>query len=212
MLLFKLLQFKGIIKMPDKEKHFMKFQESLQQATKSMEQYYFKIAMANLRGHHFRERIYCYELYHQLRVALQCSPYTLQGEMDKNGHPIIHREIGALKPDFIFHEQGTMKNNLIVMEVKPLNNASGSQLKKDLDTLTRFIDLGYYRAIHLIYGSLSRDDGGISKIIRIYREYMNPTRVNAYRGKLLLYWHRTSGELAIIYDWEREVFNNSNNR
>ena len=198
--------------MPDKEKHFMKFQESLQQATKSIEQYYFKIAMAKSMGHFFRERVYCYELYHLLRLSLQCSPYTLQGEMDKNGHPIIHREIGALKPDFIFHEQGTMKNNLIVMEVKPLNNASGSQLKKDLDTLTRFIDLDYYRAIHLIYGSLSRDDGGISKIIRIYREYMNPTRVNAYRGKLLLYWHRTSGELAIIYDWEREVFNNSNNR
>ena len=91
-----------------------------------------------------------------------------------------------------------MENNLAVMEVKPLNNARGSQLKKDLNTLTRFLDLGYYRAIHLIYGSLSRNDGGISKIIRIYKEYMTPTRLNAYQGKLLLYWHRTSGKPAII--------------
>ena len=197
--------------MLEKEKHFRKFQESLQWAIKSMDQYYFRIAMANLRGHRFRERIYCYELYHQLRLALQCFPYTLQGEMDKIGHPIIHREIGAVKPDFILHEPGTMKNNLVVMEVKPLNNTNRPQLKKDLDTLTRFLDLGYYRAIHLIYGSLRRSDGGISKIIRTYREYMNPTRLNAYRGKLLLYWHRNNGEFAIIYDWERVVFNTSNN-
>jgi hypothetical protein len=198
--------------MPEKEKHFRKFQEILQWATKSMHQYYFRIAMANLRGHCFRERVYCYELYHQLRLSLQCFPYTLQGEMDKNGNPIIHREISAVKPDFILHEPGTMKNNLVVMEVKPLNNANRPQLKKDLYTLTRFLDLGYYRAIHLIYGSLRSDDGGISKIIRTYREYMNPTRLNAYRGKLLLYWHRNNGEFAIIYDWEREVFNNSNGR
>ena len=198
--------------MPDKEKHFMKFQKSLQWATKNMDQYYFRIAMAKSRGHFLRERVYCYELYHLLRLGLQCFPYTLQGEMDKIGHPIFRREIGAVKPDFILHEQGTMENNLAVMEVKPLNNTNGSQLKKDLDTLTRFLDLGYYRAIHLIYGSLSRDDGGISKIIRIYREYMNPTRLNAYRGKLLLYWHRNNGEFAIIYDWEREVFNNNDDR
>jgi len=198
--------------MSEKEKHFRKFQESLQWATKSMDQYYFKIAMAKSRGHFFRERVYCYELYHLLKLGLQCFPYTLQGEMDKIGHPIFRREIGAVKPDFILHEPGTMENNLAVMEVKPLNNARGLQLKKDLNTLTRFLDLGYYRAIHLIYGSLSSDDGGISKIIRIYREYMTPTRLNAYQGKLLLYWHRTSGKPAIIYDWEREVFNNSNDR
>jgi len=200
------------MKMSEKEKYFRKFQASLQCATKSMEQYYFKIAMTNLKGHRFRERIYCYELYHQLRSVLQNFPYTLQGEMDKIGHPIIHRKIGAVKPDFILHKPGTMENNFVVMEVKPLNNANKSQLKKDLDTLTRFLDLGYYRAIHLIYGSSRRADGGISKIIRTYREYMNLTRSNAYRGKLFLYWHRTSGEFATIYDWEGEVFNNSGDR
>jgi hypothetical protein len=173
--------------MPEKEKHFRKFQESLQWATKSMDQYYFKIAMAKSRGHFFRERVYCYELYHLLRLGLQCFPYTLQGEMDKRGQPIIHQKIGAVKPDFILHEQRTMENNLAVMEVKSINGANGSQLKKDLNTLTGFLDLGYYRAIHLIYGSL------------------NTTRLNAYQGKLLLYWHRTSGKPAIIYDWEREV-------
>ena len=194
--------------MLEKEKHFGKFNEALQCATKSMNHYYFKIAMANLRKYRFRERIYCYELYHQLRLTLRCFPYTLHGEMDKIGNPFIHREIGALKPDFILHEPGTIENNLVVMEVKPLNNTNKPQLKKDLDTLTKFIDLGYYRAVHLIYGSLRRDYGGISKIIRTYKEYMDPARLNTYRGKLLLYWHRNIGESATIYDWEREVLNN----
>ena len=49
------------------------------------------------------------------------------------------------------------------MEVKPLNNTNRTQLKKDLDTLTKFLDLGYYKAIHLIYGSLRKNDGGISR-------------------------------------------------
>jgi len=195
--------------MLEREKYFRKFQEILQMATQSMDQYYFRIAIANLRGYRFRERVYCYELYHQLRLALKCFPYTLQGEMDKNNHPIIHREVGAVKPDFILHKPGTMKNNLLVMEVKPLNNTNRTQLKKDLDTLTKFLDLGYYKAIHLIYGSLRRNDGGISKVIKTYKEYMNPSRLNAYQGKLLLYWHRTSREAAIAYDWERDVFNSN---
>jgi len=76
--------------MLEREKYFRKFQEILQMATQSMDQYYFRIAIANLRGYRFRERVYCYELYHQLRLALKCFPYTLQGKMDKNNHPIIH--------------------------------------------------------------------------------------------------------------------------
>ncbi len=166
--------------------------------------------MANLNGHHFRERVYCYELYHQLRINLSGSqnfPYALQGEMDKHGNPIFHNEISAAKPDFILHKPGTMEHNLLVIEVKPLNNASYSQLKKDLDTLTGFLDLGYYRAIHLIYGSIRRGDRSISKVIRAYGRYNSEFgKLNTNRGKLLLYWHRASGQRAIEYNWEGEIF------
>jgi hypothetical protein len=196
---------KEIIKISDKEMLFREFQEALKKATKAMEEYYFTIAMTNLKGHRFRERVYCYELYHQLRLALTEFPYTLQGEMDRNGHPIISKKIGARKPDFILHEPKTMNNNFVVMEVKPLNNTNGYQLKKDLDTLIRFLDLGYYRAIHLIYGSLDRYDRGFSKVIRAYREYMNRSRLNAYNDKLLLYWHRAWGEMAKVIRLEKGI-------
>lgn len=84
--------------------------------------------MANLEGHRFRERVYCYELYHQLRLALPANfLYTLQGEVDKMGHPII---TGGVKPDFILHKSGTMNDNFLVIEVKPLNNTRSRQIKK----------------------------------------------------------------------------------
>ncbi|VVB63499.1 Uncharacterised protein [uncultured archaeon] len=189
---------------------FNRFQVAFRRATQNIDEYYFKVSVANLSGHYFRERVYCYELYHQLRINLSGFhnfPYALQGEMDKNSHPIIHNEISAVKPDFILHKPGTMDQNLLVIEVKPLNNTSYSQLKKDLDTLTGFIDLGYYRAIHLIYGSLGRGERDIFKVIKAYDRYNSEFGgLNANRGKFLLYWHRASGQRAIKYNWERDIF------
>lgn len=198
----------------DTANNFNRFKVALERATENIDDYYFKISMANSSGHSFRERVYCYELYHQLRINLSRVynfPYALQGEMDKNGHPIIHREINAAKPDFILHKPRTM-DNLLIIEVKPLNNASYSQLKKDLNTLTGFLDLGYYKAIHLIYGSSRRGDRSISKVIRAYGRYNSEcSRLNTSRGKLLLYWHKASGQRAIEYNWERDIFDDTEN-
>lgn len=152
----------------------------------------------------YRERVYCYELYHQLRLALKSFPYSLQGEMDKDSHPIIRSK----KPDFILHRSGTMYDNLVVMEVKSLNNTSNNQLKKDLDTLSYFLkDAQYYRVVHLIYGFMKKNDGNISKVIEAYKEYEHQSgKQDEFEGKLLLYWHSKYGEPAKVYDWERKVF------
>ena len=193
-----------------KEEKLKEFLRALKEASGNIGKYYFKVAMANLKGYRFRERVYCYELYHRLRLALPPDfPYTLQGEMAKEGHPIIHKEVGAVKPDFILHKPGTMNDNLLVIEVKPLKNARKLQLKKDLDTLTKFLDLdiGYYCAIHLIYGSLKRKDKGISKVIKVYQEYNRENnRLSKYKNKLLLFWHKTFEEAAEQYNWEKDVF------
>lgn len=192
----------------EKEEKLKEFLIALKEASRNIDEYYFKVAMANLKGYRFRERVYCYELYHQLRLALPTTfSYTLQGEMDKNGHPIIHKEVGAVKPDFILHKQEP-EDNLLVIEVKPLNNTNKSQIKKDLDTLTKFLDLdmSYYRAIHLIYGSLKRKDGGISKVIKTYQEYhRNTNQLSKYKNKLLLFWHKSVRQSAEKYNWEKDV-------
>jgi hypothetical protein len=77
----------------------------------------------------YRERVYCYELYHQMRVRWPTSTiYYLNGEVDKAAHPIL-RGLGIRlsKPDLLVHRPGDMSGNHAVIEVKA-SNASDSTL------------------------------------------------------------------------------------
>ena len=100
----------------------------------------------------YRERVYCYELYHQMRRLWPSgSPYRLNGEIDKRSHPYF-ADGTAPKPDFLVHEPGT-GNNHAVFEVKSANG-SDQGTAKDLVTLLHFrTSLGYARAIYLVYGT-----------------------------------------------------------
>jgi hypothetical protein len=104
----------------------------------------------------YRERVYCYELYHQMRLLWpRDCPYRLNGEVDKRAHPYF-RDSSEPKPDFLVHEPGT-SNNYAVIEVKSCR-ASDAGIRKDLETLTRFrTETGYARAIYLIYGEDAAD-------------------------------------------------------
>ena len=82
----------------------------------------------------YRERVYCYELYHRWRCHWPDDfPYTLNGEVDKAGHPLIR---GGSKPDFLVHVPGHM-DNLLIVEVKP-ENAARARMADDLKKLTKF--------------------------------------------------------------------------
>ncbi|MFN1621109.1 hypothetical protein [Vibrio rotiferianus] len=102
----------------------------------------------------YRERVYCYELYHQMRILWDIdSPFRLNGEVDKAAHPIL-RELGAdhVKPDFLVHTPGDMNGNHAIIEVKH-KQASRKGIKKDLESLSLFrLEVGYERAIYLVYG------------------------------------------------------------
>jgi hypothetical protein len=102
----------------------------------------------------YRERVYCYELYHQLRCLWpsECE-YYLNGEIDKAAHPIL-KQCGAdkIKPDFLIHKPGYMSGNYAIIEVKK-EDVDRAGIKKDLQTLILFLNaVGYERAIYLIYG------------------------------------------------------------
>jgi hypothetical protein len=82
----------------------------------------------------YRERVYCYELYHRWRCHwVEGFPYSLCGEVDKKGHPLIG---GAFKPDFLVHVPGEM-DNLLIVEVKA-NDGNWAGMVKDLKKLTKF--------------------------------------------------------------------------
>ncbi len=116
----------------------------------------------------YRERVYCYELYHRWRCNWADEfEYSLCGEIDKRGHAFVRGEhIDNVKPDFLVHIPGRMINlaNLLVVEVKPANGDL-DQIVDDLQKLTAFRrDLkdeeerqaNYHAAYFWVYG-LQRD-------------------------------------------------------
>lgn len=104
----------------------------------------------------YRERVYCYELYHQMRNRWpdeQATSYTLNGEVDKCAHVELEKlGVNGQKPDLLVHGPGDMGKNFAIIEVKHVA-ATPEGLRKDLRSLTIFRDqVGYQRAIYLIYG------------------------------------------------------------
>ena len=87
----------------------------------------------------YRERVYAYEVYHQLRCLWDDFPFILNGEVDKKQHP--HFEKFEKVPDLLVHRQGTMCHNLAVVEIKRFE-ANG--FRQDLEKLSWFCDRARY--------------------------------------------------------------------
>ncbi len=113
---------------------------------------YFQLPVADADAV-YRERVYCYELYHRLRTMWAAFPFSLGGEVDKVGHPAFQDgPYARAKPDFLVHSPGTMDGNLAVIEVKPAT-ASLRELGRDIQKLSWFCENARYsRGILLIYG------------------------------------------------------------
>lgn len=130
------------------------FDELLQTATRAIPGEFFLLPVVNADGRNpaiYRERVYCYELYHQLRIEWDKVPrsYALNGEIDKQGHPYFPE--GGLQPDLLVHKPGTHRN-FAVIEIKPCTGRKKGIIK-DLKTFERFLSFGYKRCIYLVYGS-----------------------------------------------------------
>jgi hypothetical protein len=108
----------------------------------------------------------------------------LSGEIDKQGHPLIRQ----FAPDFVFHAPGQMDDNLLVVEVKPVNAATEG-IRKDLETLEYFLSetIGYKLGVQLVYGD------GENALFR-FRELHH----GAGLPNVQLLWHRHSGQHATL--------------
>lgn len=114
----------------------------------------------------WRERVYCYELYHQLRLSVKNTNYILNGEVDKSGQFFFENsELKNAKPDFIYHRPGT-QDNLVVVEVKTIL-ASYKALTDDIDKLKIFLSsFGYKLAVMLVFGQASsRQNKRMEKLV-----------------------------------------------
>jgi hypothetical protein len=141
-----------------------KLRQMLISATKRIERGYFYLPVADAPPV-YRERVYCYELYHQLRgIWVNFYPFKLCAEVDKSNHPHFRRRT---IPDLLVHEPGNMDNNLAAIEVKSCN-ADVRNFKADLEKLTNFCkEAGYSRGIFLVYGSTNgRQDNVRRKVLK----------------------------------------------
>lgn len=139
--------------------HAQVFSEILSNATAAVGAGYIHFQIDGGDAPIYRERVYCYELYHQMRrLWPKGYPYTLSGEVDKRAHPIL-RQLDAEfhTPDFLVHTPGAMAGNHTIIEVKPARvDADG--IRKDIQTLDTFVcQVGYRRAIYLIYGDEAQE-------------------------------------------------------
>ena len=148
--------------------------------------HYFQLPDFGMEDPIYREREYCYELYHQLRMLMdedaELKGYVLGGEIDKVGHPVIRR----CAPDFVFHHPGRMKN-LVIVEVKPIN-ADTDGVRNDREKLEYFLSpkVRYQAGIELVYG----DD---KKALAAFQNVF----AGADRERIKLLWHRQASKTAI---------------
>ncbi|TAX42239.1 methionyl-tRNA formyltransferase-like protein [Rhizobium leguminosarum] len=129
----------------------------IRSATAAIGPLYFQLPVAG-RDPALYERVYCYELYHQMRSRWPETNLFLSGEIPKRGHEVIMARIGrAAVPDFLIHEPGNMDNNYAIIEVKS-SQANAFGIRKDLATLDQFrAQVGYQRAVYLFYGGVDFD-------------------------------------------------------
>lgn len=163
---------------------FDRFMTGLETAGLRIDAQYFRIRVSGAEDPIYRERVYCYELYHQLRVALGDNfEYKLDGELDKKNHPILMR-LGASKPDLVVHVPGNIERNLVVIEVKTVQTTK-HLLENDLGKLMKFLDEGnYFRGIMLVYGD------GYQKLPDWIRDKVLQLQVS----RLVLVWHSGPGK------------------
>ena len=142
----------------------------------------------------YRERVYCYELYHQLRSRWPSgSTYRLNGEVDKSGHPLL-RDMRAdhAKPDFLVHTPGDMEGNYAVIEVKR-PGASERAIRADLDKLALFLrEVNYRRAIYLVFGDELASSA--ARIRHVASEYPDLPAIE-------LWLHEQAGQPASLRDF-----------
>src|SRR5258706_11989513 len=104
--------------------------EILREATAGIEADYYRLSIDGGPSI-YRERVYCYELYHQMRLRwpARCK-FRINGEIDKRSHPYFVNDASGPKPDLLVHVPGSGDNHAII-EVKS-REAGGDGIRKDL--------------------------------------------------------------------------------
>lgn len=116
----------------------------------------------------YRERVYCYELYHQMRkIWAHDGGAILHAEFDKIGSQFFaDKSVKGVKPDFLIHTPGEIDKNFIAMEVKAVT-ARSDEIKCDLEKLSSLsCEANYRLTIFLIFGKNAKKKAEETLILR----------------------------------------------
>jgi len=187
--------------MPTREDDCQRFIAMLGAATQAIEDDYFKLPIAG-DVPIYRERVYCYELYHQLRRRWpdpRDFDYRLGGEVDKAGHKLM-RDLGAQGiPDLLVHGPGYMAKNLVIIEVKASEHVDKDNAEIDLKKLNQFVlSAGYEMGVYLTYGG---DEADLAEVRRLGRAWAEKAPETRLLNNVRLFWHARSGESAVLWGW-----------
>lgn len=192
--------------MSNKDKDFNEFIEAFKKACKNMDSKYFSVKFADdqRNKNYYKERVYAYELYHNLRNLLDNEKYTLAGEMDKGGNLMFPKDLQGKIPDFIVHVPEINSWNLAVIEVKTTTSFNkGSGLVKDLKKITDFIEMQphYFGGIELLFGDC--EERKLSKKVADFLEnkqcVSNATKNLIKNGRIKILLHCAPNTIPITF-------------
>lgn len=163
-------------------------------AAKEIEGKYFLVVQKTRRTKEYFERVYCYELYHQVRLLIDAGEswpdrYALWGEHPKTNDQTSD---GPITPDFLIYNRYEPGYNLAVIEVKHVNAAtdrgkSGSVLDTT-DNLASMLSggrLNYFKGILWVYGNKDGfDDADTKTTIQSINEAFGAPRLIYIRHTL----------------------------
>lgn len=138
------------------DKEIEKYLNIITEALNHVEDQYYNLETTYEPTGIVRERVFCYELYHQIRCIQTKQNETrlsLNGEIDKRGHLEFDKD-DQKNPDFVFHIPGKMLDNTFVIEIKGSIKTSSyvDACVKDFQTLELFVHKYKYKmGIFILY-------------------------------------------------------------
>ena len=171
----------------DVDREFTHLIDILSVAASRLSAEYFQLPVADGDAV-YRERVYCYELYHQIRCFWDGFPFSLGGEVDKAGHPHFQNgPYARAKPDLLVHVPGQMAQNLAAVEVKPTTTGD-EDLRTDLHKLNWFCQHArYFRGVLLVYGNAGSVESLRARLRQVVDGQVNP-------DVLTCLYHHTVGQ------------------
>jgi hypothetical protein len=125
-------------KIIDIEEYVFGIIDLIQEAANKVPKSYLKVPTRSNPAGIVRERVFCYELYHQMRLGQGSEPFfVINGEIDNRGILEFRKE-NRKNPDFIFYANHNIGLDTIAMEVKGKISSKG-KIIEDFEKLLNWI-------------------------------------------------------------------------